>query len=267
MTGKIRKASRSASRALLSLAEGVFSHSVDFVLWLTMYMAELSVPFESYGKVWRAQMAADRFLNQVNFDVIKHALATAKRQKWIEKNSRYARPEITKAGKRRLAEVLPVYDEKRSWDGRMHLVTYDIPEQRSNDRHLLRDYLRRIGCSRLQDSVWITPYNPIDIVRSFMTDRGLADTIIVSDMGKDGAIGDEDLRSLLVRIYHLEDINNCYKEWLKEFGDGRIDHWAMIRFLSILRDDPQLPFALLPKWWKGGEAYQRVKPLLKKVLI
>ncbi|MBI3559691.1 hypothetical protein HY087_01000, partial [Candidatus Gottesmanbacteria bacterium] len=116
-------------------------------------------------------------------------------------------------------------------------------------------------------SVWITPYNPIDLVRSFAEEKELSGTVIVSDLGKDGAVGEEDLRALLVRIYKLEELNGRFEEWLSsvEDSDG-IDHHAIIGFLAILKDDPQLPFPLLPPWWKGDKAYELVKSQLLSVL-
>lgn len=267
MEKKARILSRTASRALTSLAEGVFSHTVDIALWLAIYTAEASIPQSTSGQLWRAQVAADRFLRDVNYEVIKNALITAKRQGWIKKNRRHTMPEITQNGRKRLASMMPIYDEKRVWDGRIHLITYDIPEHRASERHLLRTYLKRIGSGRLQDSVWITPYNPIDVIRSFVEERKLVGTVIVSNLGKDGAIGEEDVHSLIVRVYSLEKLSNRYTKWLREYSSRNVDHWAVIQFLSILRDDPQLPFSLLPQWWKGREAYERVKRSLQKVII
>ncbi len=83
--------------------------------------------------------------------------------------------------------------------------------------------------------------------------------VIVSDMGKDGSVGEEDIRSLLVRVYELDKLNDRYKEWLEECDGGSIDRWAVMYFLSILKDDPQLPFALLPKWWKGDIVYKKIQ--------
>ena len=257
--------SRTVGQTTLNIAEGVFSHIVDLVLWYTVYMAELSVPFNAYGKPFRASIAADRFLNQVNYDVIKHAMVHAKRQGWITRRSRHAIPTITYEGKLRLSQVIPHYDTHRVWDGRMHLVTYDIPEQQSGDRQILRGYLRRIGCGRLQDSVWITPYNPIDTIRTFIEKRSLGGTVIVSDLGRDGAIGEENLRTLIVRVYKLEALSKRYETWFADFHNEKNDHWNVIQYLSILSDDPQLPFSLLPSWWKGAQAFQCVKYLLAKV--
>lgn len=264
---KKKRATKALSRAALQLAEGVFSHSVDMTLWLVAYTAVLSTSFQTYGKAWRAQWEADRFLNQINYDVIKHAFITAKRRGFLKKSRRHAQPEITAAGKRRLAGAIPAYDSVRSWDSRLHLVTYDIPEKRRSDRDLLREHLHTLGCGMLQESVWITPYNPIDTLRQIIADRSLEGTVIVSDMGKDGSIGEEDVGSLIVRVWKLEALNERYEEWLADVDRHGLDHWAGIQYLSILVDDPQLPLALLPSWWKGEKAYREIQPLLQKLSI
>lgn len=264
---KKKKVRRQVSRAAVAVTEGLFSHALDLALWCMVYLAELSTPFETYGKAWRAASAADRFLNKINYEVIKNAIITAKKRRYLKSSPRHAWPKITEEGKRRLSSVIPRYDEVRIWDGRMHIITYDIPEKQSDDRYELREFLRRIGCGRLQDSVWITPYNPIDTIRSFIQDRSLGGTIIISDMGSDGSIGEEDLRGLIVRIYDLERINKQYEEWFSDMEEQDIDHWSIIRYLSILKLDPQLPFELLPPWWKGDQAYKKVEPFLKNYVV
>lgn len=254
------------SKAAVKLTEGVFAYSVDVLLWTTVYVAELMLPAPASGKVWRAGIAADRFTGGMNYEVIKNALITARRNGWIKKGNRKAQPEITAEGKRRLAATIPMYDAKRVWDGRLHLVTYDIPEALKTKREMLRGYLRRIGCAKLQDSVWITPYNPIDTLRTFIEEKELGGTIIISDMGKDGSIGEEDIRGLLVRVYKFEELNRRYETWLQEVGEhGSVDQYLLIGYLSILKDDPQLPFHLLPVWWKGDKAYALAKGKLNKL--
>jgi DNA-binding transcriptional regulator PaaX len=250
--------SKTVSRAGLQLAEGVFGHAVDFGLWVTIYIAHMNVPQPVTGQNWRAVIAADEFLRDVNFQVIKNAIQTARKRGWV-RVVRNAPPEITKEGMQRLASKLPRYDKKRVWDGRMHIVTYDIPEVHKHDRELLRGYLRTIRCAKLQDSVWVTPYNPINLVRSFTKSHHIPGTIIVSDLGKDGSIGEENLKELTVRVYGLETLNNQYETWLDQAG-------SLFGFLAILKDDPQLPFSLLPKWWKGDIAYSKVQDIVEKVV-
>lgn len=254
---------------LLDAAEGVFSRTVDMALWLVVFTGEVSLPQSTSGQISRAQFAADRFLEHVNYDVIKEAIKHARRRGWLTPaRRRHAQEAITKEGKKRLAMVIPQYDRERAWDGRMHLVTYDIPETKRGDRDMMREYLRRIGCGRLQDSVWMTPYNPVDTLHGFIEERGLSGTVIVSDMGEGGAIGEEDVRALIVRVYRLEQLDERYEQWLRENPrPSAVNHWAVIRYLSILSDDPQLPFALLPSWWHGDKAYRLVQPWLAKVYL
>jgi len=254
------------NEVVIEITEGVLSHMVDMALWMAAYWGTMSLPQSSSGQLWRARIEADRFLNEMNYDVIKQAIQNAKARGFIQKSRRHAWPQITEAGKRKLAAALPRYDGERVWDGRLHLITYDIPEVKRRDRALLREYLKRIGCGMLQESVWLTPYNPIDTVRSFIEDHNLGGTIIISDLGKDGSIGEEDVSSLVTRIYNLADLNNAYKAFLKENKGKPVDHWMVLRFFSILRRDPQLPFTLLPDWWKGTEAYHKIRDSLKTII-
>lgn len=259
-----KKISKEASKEIIALTEGVFSYVVDVSLWITAYSLELTVP-RSTGNIWKAQMEADRLLQHINYDVLKEALKRARARGWIKKtHRRNALPEITKEGRERLASLVPKYREKRTWDERMYLVTYDIPETHRKQRNILRESLLQIGCGRLQDSVWITPYDPADVLRELIQQNNLQGTVILSTIGKDGSIGDENLHELIIRIYHLDEINDRYKKWIDEVKTSKIiDHWMVLKYVAILQDDPQLPFSLLPLWWQGDSTYQLVKSKLK----
>ena len=268
--GKTKRVLHAAKDIATRTGEGLFSYAVDMAIWTTIYFADLSLPFGASGKMFRAQIAADRFSREWNYKTIKAAIANARRQHLLKPviRGRYGNPEITEAGKKRLATIIPVYDEKRVWDGRMHLVTYDVPEPKRHDREALREVIRQLGAGRLQDSVWMTPYNPIDTLRAFIEEHRLAGNVIISDMGQGGAIGEEDLSSLVVRVWRLDLLNDRYEEWLREYKRSDVlDQWLVTSYLAILRDDPQLPFTLLPKWWKGDRAWHLVAPKLKEMYL
>ena len=109
----------------------------------------------------------------------------------------------------------------------------------------------------IQESVWLTPYDPNDILREFTKERKLKGSIIVSDLGKDGSIGEEDIKDLVRRIYKLNEINKEYKEFLEKFaGTQTIPLQTPFAYWKILKNDPQLPFELLPGDWLGERAYQ-----------
>jgi DNA-binding transcriptional regulator PaaX len=73
----------------------------------------------------------------------------------------------TEMGKQMLAlESLRENGAKKSkrWDGRWRVVLFDIPERRRGVRNRLRMFMQEFGFVRLQDSVWIYPYDCEDII-------------------------------------------------------------------------------------------------------
>ncbi len=84
---------------------------------------------------------------------------------FVEENGkRYAR--ITEKGQRKLqmeTEKVAIA-KKRKWDRRWRVVIFDIPERRKNMRASLRRFMQEYGFVRLQDSVWIYPYDCEDLI-------------------------------------------------------------------------------------------------------
>lgn len=243
---------------------GVLATTIDVVLFSLLYGAELTTAGHSSPGV---AQAADKALWQleslaIDKEVIKRAIWKATHKGLIRRQRRKDKTfwEITKEGKRRLQSLIPQYDGKRVWDGRIYLITYDIPEKRYKDRNLLREYLRRIGCGMLQASVWLTPYNPKKVLEEFIKKRKLAGAVIVSDIGEDGSVGEEDLDDLINRVYKLDELNERYQEFIEAVKRERLDKRQIaFKFLSVLADDPQLPFGLLPYNWQGKKAFQLFK--------
>ena len=58
----------------------------------------------------------------------------------------------------------------RHWDGRWRVLIFDIPEHRRGTRDKIRLTLRAMGFVRLQQSVWIYPYDCEDIVALLKAD-------------------------------------------------------------------------------------------------
>jgi CRISPR-associated endonuclease Cas2 len=57
-------------------------------------------------------------------------------------------------------EKLKLIDNKpKRWDHRYRLVMFDIPEKRKNVRKLLRFEMQEVGFLRIQDSVWVYPFD------------------------------------------------------------------------------------------------------------
>lgn len=78
----------------------------------------------------------------------------------------YAR--ITSAGREALLfeeQKVSLHDKKkRRWDKRWRIIIFDIPERRRKVRDRLRMTMRELGFARLQDSVWVYPYDCEDLI-------------------------------------------------------------------------------------------------------
>lgn len=195
----------------------------------------------------------------IDGETVKKAIWNITHRKFIKRTSKNT-VEITKEGIKKLSELIPSYHQSRSWNGHFYLVIYDISEKKRRARRILRDYLRKLGCGLLQDSVWLTPYNPKEVLQEFIESNSLSGSIIVSDVGKDGSIGDENLNDLVERVYRLEEINRRYIKFVAGLShEDFTEIGAKFQYLSILQDDPQLPFEILPNNWMGDKTYLLMK--------
>lgn len=163
---------------------------------------------------------------------------------------------LTESGKKRLKELLPSYKQSEHWDGKLWLVTYDIPEDKRRTRDRFRNWLFEIGCRMIQESVWLSVKDPKPWIKDSILSMKKR-SIIVSCLGKDGSIGSENLSDLIYHVFELKRLNKAYKSWLeavkKENNKSAILGLGF-RFLSLLRQDPMLPIDLLPKNWAGNKA-------------
>jgi len=109
----------------------------------------------------------------------------------------------------------------------------------------------------LQDSLWINPFNPTKLIDTFLSERNIPGTVLISKIGKDGAIGNETLPDLLERVYHLDHLRERYDDFIETYSKHTASPFAGIQeYLSILADDPQLPFPLLPKDFPNRKAHE-----------
>lgn len=248
---------------------GVLDTAIDFSVFLVAFGLSayaFSRRYDGLAKsfqtaVWAKRVFRQKVLRRSFRHARENGFLAGKGDNWV----------ITQKGERRLAEILPAYREEGLWDGKIYLITYDIPESCHRQRDLLREYLKRKGAGMLQASVWLTPHNPKEMLRNFLRDYKLGGWVVVSDIGRDGSIGQMPIKDLVAKVYKLEMINERYREFLAQIKKGKLDLLsASFSYLAILRDDPQLPFALLPKDWRGEEAHKVFKRVIgreeKKVI-
>src|SRR3989339_1059349 len=68
--------------------------------------------------------------------------------------------------------------KQKRWDNRWRVLIFDIPEKRKVLRNRVRETLVMIGFIRLQDSVWIYPYDCEDVVTLLKADLKIGKDIL-----------------------------------------------------------------------------------------
>lgn len=237
------------------LTFGVCDNLIDLLIW------QIALVGTSIGKsgprgIHDAFREADQILSQINHKTLAATWYQLRKKKlltYIKRKNVY-NPQITDYGRKRIEETTPCYHKKRPWDKRIYLITYDIPEKSRKKRDKLRRFLIQLRCKLIQESVFLTPYNPRELIHNFDKKYEIPGTIIVSDVGRDGGIGETDIKDLLVNLYSLTKINERYEIFIKNTKRKNDKRMLLFEYLSILKDDPQLPFELLPKGWLGEKA-------------
>ena len=84
-----------------------------------------------------------------------------------------SRLRVTQKGEAALRRLrLKLYDvpRPRRWDGKWRVLIFDIPERQRRLRREIRDVLGSIGFIRLQDSVWVYPFDCEDLITLLKAD-------------------------------------------------------------------------------------------------
>lgn len=172
---------------------------------------------------------------------------------------------LTQSGRDYLTGKIPVYKKYRPWDGFLYLITYDIAETSRWWRDRLRLKLNESGAKMIQQSVWLSVVDLSREMKKFQNDLNENGTILVSTLKKGEGVGQERINSLIERLYHLDDLNKLYYEFIQLAKTKLLAEEEQsilkLKFLSILAKDPQLPKDLLPGVWYGDEAYKQYTKL------
>jgi DNA-binding transcriptional regulator PaaX len=147
----------------------------------------------------------------------------------------------------------------RHWDGRWTLLAFSVPEERREDRHMLRTQLAWAGFGPLQNALWISPA-PGD-VEGTLARLGLLGYVKIF---RAEAVAPGDPRLLAATAWDLARLARGYREFLGRWerpADGAPDDLARqvrleAEWLLLVREDPRLPSALLPQDWPGLRAEQ-----------
>lgn len=170
---------------------------------------------------------------------------------------------ITNKGFARLKQLVPHYIEDRPWNGWLYMTIYDIPENLSRSRKKLSNLMKQMSFGCLQKSVWVSFEDPEPFLADLIEWDKLEDFVVTVKSRVSPRIR-KGLVPLLANAFKLDNLNLRYQAFINLIKDGKTaPQDSAVRYLATLKDDPQLPFRLLPENWLGDKAYQIY---LKKVL-
>jgi CRISPR-associated endonuclease Cas2 len=100
---------------------------------------------------------------------IKTAFGKLLRYQYIKIEKREGRSYVRLTAKgehfaARMGEGKLVPKKPKHWDKKWRLLIFDIPERRRRTRFLVRQTLMNLGFFRLQDSVWVYPYDCEELI-------------------------------------------------------------------------------------------------------
>lgn len=70
------------------------------------------------------------------------------------------------------------FKKPRYWDKKWRMIIFDIPEKKRAIRREVSDLFGKSGLYRLQDSVWIFPYDCEDIIGLLKTEHGIGKDLL-----------------------------------------------------------------------------------------
>ncbi len=83
--------------------------------------------------------------------------------------------EVEESGRKKLKitlkgkiKIWKFIKRKKIWDGKWRIVIFDIPEIKKKMRNFFREKLSDLGFKKLQESVWICPYDIADEVEELI---------------------------------------------------------------------------------------------------
>lgn len=167
---------------------------------------------------------------------------------------------ITDKGYEQLRHLVPKYLAERTWDGSFYLIIFDIPENLKRSRQKLRNTLVDVGCGMLQESVWMSIGDPEFAIADIRQWEELEDYVLILKTDKNHSRTSAKLLPLVAQAFKLAPLNLRYRGFLDRVRAGDQTPMALaLLYLGILKDDPQLPFDLLPKTWAGDIAFRTYK--------
>jgi DNA-binding transcriptional regulator PaaX len=87
--------------------------------------------------------------------------------------------EISDKGYKALENIWDFKIENTEWDGIWRVIAYDIPEIYRNERDQLRKKLKEVGFKKIQNSLWVHPYECREEISLFANELGITNYVAI----------------------------------------------------------------------------------------
>ena len=184
---------------------------------------------------------------------------------------------ITKLGKTKARTKLQLEVEPKPWKGKLYLINYDISARDNSKRVMFQRLLIKNNAAMLQNSLYITSYNPSSLIQSFNRQYGQVGEVFISTLDIKSTFQTAiEVRSILWKVFQLEELNQRYAQFLDSYAglssesmqNKRLILSITFQYVSIRRDDPDIPLELLLESYLGFEAtklFHKLVPYLTNV--
>jgi phenylacetic acid degradation operon negative regulatory protein len=169
-------------------------------------------------------------------------------------------------------------DNKDTWDGRWHIVIFDIPETKRKLRDSLRNLLKDLCYGMLTSSVWLSPWRQEESIKRFIKRNNMVEQIFYLETGELGSSYQSQL--IARRCWDWLKIEQNYRDFLT-IAERELSQFAtsqsperfsakklVFQYAEVVTHDPQLPAEIAPNLTLSRRAYDlygRIRPYCLKI--
>jgi len=159
---------------------------------------------------------------------------------------------------------------KEKWDGKLRIISYEIPEKKREIRDRLRREMQGWGLGPWHRSFWLTPHPIINTLKALTAQK--EEERYIQAFEADHTFGDRDI--LIEKVWGKTALDKSYRELFKKWhevlssNDEKIDKFKKVisEYIVLLRQDPGLPKELIGNSWIGFEGWNIFKEI-KSILL
>jgi len=178
----------------------------------------------------------------------------------IEKGDKESTYKLTEKGFNELSLNFSFFRYlKNSWDGKLRIISYEIPEKKREIRDRLRREMQGWGLGPWHRSFWLTPHPVINTLKELVAQK--EEEKYIQAFEADHSFGDRDI--LIEKVWGKSTLDKSYRELFKRWheilssGEDKTDKFKKVvtEYVGMLRQDPGLPKELVGEGWIGYEGW------------